>query len=469
MKRWILMLCTAALLLLFAGCDQSPDNAAASNQSDAGRSSGASSNGSDSETPSEPSDGGFTVLGSGRLKCATEDGYYYLTYEGPRMKDGVFAGHMMYVDYKTRKEIYLCNRPGCAHDTAECPALFLEKDADPAGSLFVYDNSLFVFSHEQDQDGTSFEQGGDEKSPMQEGGSSLSGSPACLYRMNLDGTGREQVYAFAADLWVEDIVLAGDRSLYFVIKKLASGQADNKTGYVTSTERTLIEVDTDSWKSSAVCTLEPDWKIIGAFDDALVVSQIVFDRELTEQERFDEDTYLDAYRNSQTHISTFRPSDGSTELLVKLRNQNLNTSAVRDGALYVSSQGEGRVNRIDLKTKEESVLAETQAGQILSAYRDVLLCGTWDGTDRAQYFIHLRDGTIDRSDLTVSVMETPIEILAEMQDAFLVISDIDAELDTAYDNGQYSIYGYQYALIAKEDLYQGRANYQPIDLIGTGM
>ena len=135
--------------------------------------------------------------------------------------------------------------------------------------------------------------------------------------------------------------------------------------------------------------------------------------------------------------------------------------------------GEEKIRQIDLKTKEETTFVETNANQILYVYQDVLLSSVWhsvdsDFQDGTMYFIHYDNGRIDKSGLMTASMGTPIEIRGETKDTFLVIYDIDAKKDTQFGNDQYSIQGYKYALIEKDDLYKGKANYQTIEMVGFG-
>lgn len=453
MRKLLFVLCCAALLLSLFGCGRSP-----------GAGPSGSGAGESTASPSRPDAQALSLLTAGRLNCAGDGGYYYLSNQGQRLRDGGYAFHMMYLDYGSLREIYLCNRPGCGHDSAECPSVFLQDEARPGGSLFLYGGALYLFSHDQDQDGSSHVS---TEGAMQAGEGGVSGAPACLIRMNPDGTGRERVFTFDAGLFVEDVVLGGSRSLYFVTKKLSSGQLDGSLTYYTSTERTLVRVDTGDWRQTAVCALDPDWKIIGAWENNLVVSQVLFSRELSPEERYDEQAYRSAYQDSTTRLSLLDPADGTPHPLLTLSNQNLNSFAVADGTLYHSTEGEGQILRLDLGTEEDTVLAETGDSQILSVHREALLCSSWGEADQ-RTFVHLDDGRQTPCGLTTASMGTPVEIRGEGEDSFLVIYDVDAKRDTAYNNGQYSVYGYKYALIKKEALYQGRAEYRPFEMIGFG-
>lgn len=459
MRKITLLFFTAALTAALTACEQAPEAASSGKHIEINENSiGASASRAAAS---------MEVINHGRMNCSTEDGYYYLTQEGARLSDGSYGSHMMYMDYNTKQEIYLCNRPGCGHDTTDCPAFFEQFSVNLAGSLFIHEGYLYVFSHGQDQDG-SMATALDGDSVMTSGGQSIDASPAVLYRMNLDGTDRKTVFTFDAGLALEDTVLGGDNTLYFITKKLSSEQLDPLTTHVTATERMLVKVDTRTWESSQVSELNTDWKILGAWKDRLVVSRIAYEHELTKEELTDKDAYIDAYRNSVTEYSIFYPEAQQEKQLLKLPNVQLNTAAVHGGHLYTSTEGEGNIRRTDLESGETSVFVETDANEILGAYSDVLYCHQWETSASKAYFIRYEDGTVYSCGLVTEPMGNPVEIRAEMADRFLVIYDVDAKLDTAYDNGQYSVFGYKYALIGKQDFYTGNAAYEPVAMIGFG-
>lgn len=412
----------------------------------------------------------FEIINNGRLNCSNEDGYYYLTQEGVKLADGAYGSRMMYMDYATKQEIFLCNRPGCSHDTTECPAVFDQASMHLAGSLFIHEGFLYAFSHEQDQAGATF-MSSDSGGVMTEGDPGIGNAQAALYRMNLDGTDRKKVLSFEAGLALEDTVLGGDGTLYFITKKLSGEQVDARTSYVTAAQRQLVKVDTQTWESSQICQLDTDWQIIGTWKDGLVISSFIFDHELTTEELTDENAYVAAFKNSVTQYSIFYPADERREQLLELPNTQLNTAAVHGGSLYTSTDGAGNIRRTDLESKETGVFVETNANQILEAYDDVLYCSEWgrgNASAPTSYFVRYEDGTVLSSNLVTETMGSDVVVRAELADRFLVIYDEDATLDTAYDNGQYSVFGYKYALIAKEDFYTGKAGYEPIAMIGFG-
>lgn len=65
--------------------------------------------------------------------CSTEDGFYYLTEEDSELADGSYAPHLMYMDYATCQEVYLCSDSSCQHNTEDCTSV-------PGWSVFGWSN-----------------------------------------------------------------------------------------------------------------------------------------------------------------------------------------------------------------------------------------------------------------------------------------------------------------------------------------
>lgn len=415
----------------------------------------------------------LSVIDNGNLRCSSEQGYYYVTNDGFMREDGVYSRNMMYMDYATLQELYLCNRPGCEHTSEECPSVFSDNEVTAGSSLFYWKDSLYLFSHMPDYDGTSSIQNSSSGGLAQEGAVPLSGRSAILYRMNPDGTERQKVFEFENDETVEETVFASGNSLFFITKSLSSEAVDNLTTQISASNRKLIKVNTDNWEASEAASLETDWKLIGSTQNKLVFTKINFAQELSKEDYQNDNKYMEAYQNSKTSVIVLDLNDNKTEEVLTLPNDKLHTFAVSNGMLYIGNEGSGQIDMIDLESKEQSVFKETSANEIEHIYDGVLLCSKWDNPDAIEidttvHFFQLSDGTEQISNLTTSVMGTRIEIRAESESQFLVVYDYDAVLDTQYDNGQYTINGLKYALIDKADLYNGTADYNVIKMIGFG-
>lgn len=74
--------------------------------------------------------------------------------------DGIFvlenlyadSQNILYIDSKTKQEVFLCSSPGCSHDTEACPS-FLSAKGGYGYQIACYQNRLFLFQNES-ADGT---------------------------------------------------------------------------------------------------------------------------------------------------------------------------------------------------------------------------------------------------------------------------------------------------------------------------
>lgn len=395
--------------------------------------------------------------------CAAEHGYYYINEEG---------SHIMYIDYESRKEIYLCNRPGCSHDTEECPSYINEEEHLTGNSLFYYKDHLYLFSHDFDDDGTTtIDYMADGSGHVADG--VLASAPAALYQMEPDGTKRRKVFSFEKGMTLEDTVLSDGNSLYFIEKKLSSQHIDSQTTTISSEARTLVRVNPDRWTKEDVCSMEERGTILGGLDGKLVLTRLKFEKELTPEEKLDDDIYAEAVNDARTVYTLFDMETEEEEEVYSIQNDKIHNVLLKDRYLYAAAEGSGKIEKIDLKTGKTSVLAKTENNNLDYVFDDVLACSSWDSvdgirTDTNRYYIHLDNGTIETSDLKSKYKDYPLELRAETLDSFLVVFDYNAKTDPDYPD-QDTINGSRFALIAKEDLYSGKANYHEIEMTSNGL
>lgn len=448
MKRnMIFVLCILLAVSCLTGCSSNGSSAAGGQEETAGMS------------------GDLSLLTAGSIynDCGTEHGYYYLNENGD---------HIMYIDYASRQEIYLCNRPGCKHDTDECPSYINEDERLSGNSLFYYKDHMYLFSHEYDNDGTTaIDYMGDGAADQLD--MSVVSAPAALYQMNPDGTERKKVFTFDEGMALEDTVLCDDGGLYFTLKKLTSEQVDDQTTTVSSEERMLVRVDAAQWKKEEICHMEDQGGIIGCYGGKLVTSRIQYQKELTAEEKQDDAAFAQALQNSESVYGLLDPATGEEEEIYRIKNDRINNVLQKGQYLYAAAEGEGDIKKIDLKTGETSVFVKTPNNNLDYIYDDVLVCSSWDNedgisTDTASYYVHLDDGAIEKSTLKNHYKDYPLEVRAETPDSFLVVYDYDAHTDPVYPD-QDEMNGNKFALISKADLYSGTENYEKIHMTSKGM
>lgn len=391
--------------------------------------------------------------------CVTDNGYYYLSDDTIRLSDGQFASHLMYMDFATRQEIYLCSNAACSHNTADCTSV-ISNGIYPYNFmlLFTWRDSLYIMSKNQDHDGATVANflGGDT-------GGIAEDIPTVLYRANLDGTEREKIYTFDSAVTVEDFVVADDKGFYLITKKMSTKQ-NGGNSYQTSTERNLIYFDLSAKKETVLRSMDFNdnitWKVIGCSNRVLVLYGIDFGRKVSSEEQQDIAIYDDSY----DVFATLNVDSGSLDEIYRVYAPKARSFEVDKNKLYFSVSGDGSITSVDLHSGEQTVLCTISQDSIWGIVGDKLY--TRDGKDCTYYFIDVNTGKISHSGLVNKSLGWSLDIIAEAGNQVLTIYDYDA---TAKGDGSYTINGYQYGLISKEDLYAGRDNFIPIHMVGSGM
>lgn len=401
--------------------------------------------------------------------CHTQEGYYYLENEAEKLSDGSYGSHLMYMDFAALQEVYLCSDAGCGHDTADCAAVLPYEDFIPATTLlFPYKGKLYLFSKDQDRDGsmeTNYAEG-------DAGLGDVEAFPSILYRANLDGTGREKAYTFDASLTVEDFVMGDENGLYLVTKKLTSKQ-DGLDSYTHSQDRNLVFLDPEKGELSQICSMDFDslvsWRVAGCYGRTVVLQGIDYGREVSDQELFSEDGFKELYENSSQVIAALNLDSGQLTEKYRMSNSQENSFLLSGNALYVSF-GDGSIKEINLDNgQERSVCSQPGKYYYLDCIiGDKLCCSDFSGQgdfDRTYYFIDRNTGEISHSGLVNKSLGWSLEFRAVLDRDVLVVYDYEA---TPYGDGSYEITLYQHGLISQEDLFAGNDNFRKIDMIGTG-
>lgn len=395
--------------------------------------------------------------------CATENGYYYLTKESKKLKNGAYATHLMYMDFATRQEIYLCSSSGCNHDTPDCPAVFLSDDF-PAGStrLFIYNNQLYILSKEWDQDGTA---SSDFDLEFGDAYSSV-----VFYRAELDGTNRQKIYTFDT-VTLEDLILGDSSGIYAVAKKVTVTQ-ENGTSFSNAEEKKLLHIDMETKKAETVCSLIFDdnvnWQIQGCFENTLVLYGTDYGRKLSNDEYYDDDAFKRYYEESEDVFALLDLKTGEKKEVYRIKNSNEeeHSFAINRNMLYLAFSESGQIKSVDLLTGEKKEIATLAGSYIRHIFGDVLCLDAWAAKeDHTFYYLDVNTGNIQHSKLVNKSLGWSLDFRAELASDILVVYDYDA---VPSGDDSYEINQYKYALISKKDLYAGNDNFRPIKMIEKG-
>lgn len=403
----------------------------------------------------------------GESACNTENGYYYLTGDVAKLQDGNYGTHLMYMDFATGREIYLCSTAGCKHDSLDCPAVFSYDDFPLYSTLlFVFGDNLYIFSREYDDDGSLTQEtlfSGGEGSPVES-------RPAVLYRANLDGTERKKIYTFDAALTLEDKLIRDDKGIYVITKKLSADKDGNQT-YTTSSQRKLMFLNLESLSFDEVCSMDFDdnisWEIIGCSQNDFLLCGTDFGKELSRDEIWDDDVYKELYSNSFDVYALLSRDGGKPKEITRLSNIYASSGKLLGDSLYYSSDENQNIEVLDINTGEKKTLCTLPQNLILDTLGDTLCCRDWNlSEDPTWYFVNIKTGAITKTPLVNLRNGWSLDFRGETETDLLFVYDYDA---TDNHDGSYEVHQYKYALISKDDLFAGKDNYRKIEMIGPGM
>lgn len=399
-------------------------------------------------------------LQRGQTACCTGEGYYYLSGDWETLQDGQAARHLMYMDFASRQEIYLCSDAACTHNTEDCTSVFPVHEFRMDTALFAWNGGLYILSKDMDHEGTAIMGTFDGTS-----GVVIEAAPTVLYRADPDGTNREKVYSFDPAVTVEDFVVGDERGLYLIIKKVTTEQSGG-VSYQTASERELVYLDLSTGRETDLFSMDfgdhISWDIIGCTGRKLVLHGIDFGRELSEEEKLSDDKSI--YDNSYDVFATLDVDSGSLIEIYRVFSPDSRSYETDGNNLYYSVSGEGNIISVDLRTAEQKTLCTIPQDSIWGIVGGRLY--TRDADDKTYYFIDVNTGEISHCGLVDKSLGYSLDIIAEAGDQVLVIYDTDA---TPKGDGSYTVGGYRYGLISKEDLFAGRDNFAPIHMIGSGM
>lgn len=474
MKKIIAMLLALGMTVSLWGCGEEGSNNGAANSevttgtgTDQKQDGGNKAAGSGEVSENEETAEGLRILNTGdNQSCYTEAGYYYFA-EPLELSDENWGMHLMYMDFATAQEIYLCNNAGCNHDTIDCPAVFSVEEFPCFSTIpFIHGNSLYFLSKSADQDGSvSFSATEDGVNVAD-----VENSTSYLYRANIDGTGREKIYTFGENVTLEDVVMGDDQGIYVITKTLTADKTAEGT-YFNSTERKLVYLDLETLEEKMVCDLEfgdsISWKLIDCYGQNLVFEGLDYGREVTNQELFDDDSYVELYEQSKEVIATVNINDGKLNEVYRMAKEKESSFLTKDNLLYISWKEDGRIISVNMDSGEEKEVCKSGNNYLFRAVGDKLCCTNWDlGEDATFYYVDTKTGEVSHSELVNKCNGWRLEFRAELESDMLMVYDYEAIRNP---DDSYEISRYQYGLISKEDLFLGNDNFRKIDMIKGGI
>ncbi|MBD5101814.1 MAG: hypothetical protein HDT27_03795 [Subdoligranulum sp.] len=450
-----------AAALLFAGC--AAGCAAPGASSGAGMGAGA---GADAGTGTNAGEGGLRSSAAGPWQSAagalrlvtsdenffaqspgTENGWYYVD------RGASYNANLRYIDYATAQDIYLSSRPEADHHTAEDDSYI--PSVLGMGEVFCVGDSLFLL----------------RTGAM--GASDTFGADAlpAIWRMELSGANRTEIYLGGAAEMLTTTVAADERSLYVVAERMEMEDEAPKQHCI------LLQIDQQTGSAQDLRLLPDNAELVGAWGSMLVFRTFVDEaptdgngltygppefrvtyytyalaagewRELCQRpmgERCCEHVWNDVLvlgNNSTRTVTLLRLSDGSVSaeypfpdaVTAEASDAYFLFHSCRDGRFLFWDYFAGAIHSVDLAT------------------------GEWNAVTTLTYI------DPDKQD------PRPVQICAESAEEFLVCRDqviVTRRYTYADDGTAYELEASQpeYALIRKADYWNGVPEYRPVTFV----
>lgn len=390
--------------------------------------------------------------------ATTNDGYYYLT-DYSRLNNDKLAKHLMYIDFKTKQEIHLCNNSACTHKTEDCTSVFNKDEFQYDSKVFIWNNKIYVISKSTDTSGqvTMGVLGETSKSNVES-------NKVVLYKLNLDGTNREKIYTFDDNATIEDFVIGSGNGIYLIAKKVET-KYTGVNAYSTSSERKLIYLDLNTKKESTILSMNRndniDWKVIGSTKRNLILHGIDLGGQVTDEEKHNNN---ELYKNSSDVFALLDIDNDTLKEVYRVKAPS-RTYTVDEKNLYYNIDGNSKILKIDLKTGKEETLANLSSVWVDRVIDNKLLCITNNGKNPTSYFIDVDTGKMTESKLVNKSTGFYIEIISTSQKEVLAIYNSDVTFNS---DGSWTTHSNKYGVISKEDFYSGKDNFKGIKRVYGG-
>lgn len=355
-----------------------------------------------------------------------EDGYY--------MADVFYTdstnANLTYFDFASKKQIFLCEQPGCTHDTESCRSY-----STGIPQIYVINDGLVLFEMAPDKT-----------------------EPADIQLADKDGSNRRPLMEFPADCLVLDPVYHDGQNLYMMTQ-----QTSKDTGDII---KTVMKVNLQNGERTDIYTFDKEdyaASLSGVWGRNFIISHYRMD----EQHNVYSDECVLSLDTGKMDEEPLAVLDAGNEGAV-----------VGDGVLYRIKYPEQKIEILDLETKETQTVdyAPVAASIDGTLEPDVALSviepgilhlyfKDFSGEEAKHYDVmfNIESGEYHPFTLFKPYNHTIIEPLAETKDSFLVQTDWKAS-SAGVDEMGYEIQRFdaQYAMISKSDYENSIPNYIPI-------
>lgn len=380
-------------------------------------------------------------LGQGApLGDGGKDGYYYMS----QRADGSF--NIRYVDYASRSEIVLCNRPECTHDNESCTA-WRPYGGSEAGAIPIGDG-LYTIFYGSGQEGDFARYGDLAKMRIEKSAQ--------------DGSGTKELIALEPRQTLEGGIAADSNTLYMTVQTVEQ----EEQGDQTRATREIYAVHLQDGTVQKSKTMEQtDLQIIGAADRKLLLRYYDVAEQLSqttiEYMVYDVDT-------GESNPLAFEGTIGTGAVCVK--NELCWLDKAQNAFIKLNFL-DGTSTSLPLNM-EIAGCEQVRLSEPLQTYANVYLYGR-DGTE-TRALLALNSGELFpltmEMDAPDDVPNKSIKIFAQVEDdTFLVAQGLsygEATLSAGAEESRFvSSVQYTLAMLPVQSCLANKADFQPIQRV----
>ncbi len=358
-----------------------------------------------------------------------QDGFYNKLYFGEYT-------YLIYGDYATMRQVFLCSAPNCTHDDESCTARF-HNMTDQIGRVTPDYNEERLLMELDTSDGQSVEN--------------------YLYTAELSGSAREVLVEFEEEYGFAELIGVGERHAYIDYGMMG-----------------LIAVDLGSGEQTTLFNQENPNPMTVA--DYYPDGQYVYIVYYKSDEEFDP-TNMVTPSERELIVDRFDAVSGET---TNLYTEMLGEDDVLDpvyygGDLYSENHLDGTVQRVDLETGEKSTLGTIDPNgksmrditPIIDGYLSTTLINE---EETARYARHMNIETGEMTDVFLSYSSTAmgsafdieVRVVKDLGEKLLVRMG-ETPMQFSSPVGLINHPVSTYALISEQDYFAGVANYEIFD------
>lgn len=385
----------------------------------------------------------------------TKDGYYTIWHN-----DENGFSNIMYVDYKTKKQVYLCDKAECKHDNEKCTS-YVDPKFGLSRNMLLTDSKYLYFVSSEANMGNSM-----SITTINDNGIQMLDTPTTVYKMNLDGSNKSLLVSLGSGEVLSDKIFTDGEYIYGVSMKNTSVKIDENNSQIESADYKLIGISVENGEVKEITKWDSNKQILGVYDNKLVIKDLKFEKEITKEDKMNEEKYIEELKKAKNIIKTYDISkDKFEDLNIGESSTDHNYIMYENKVFYYKYNGD-KIMAIDLDSKSEEIFLEGNSSNIEQIYDGYMITSNGYEENKEFFIVNIKDKKEEKFSLLKN-NGRPVDIIGEFENSFFVESNCDVESEYVEWVGVYQTVekNRQYALIKKEDYFKGNKSFEKVELI----